>query len=241
MRKSGVLMHITSLPSVGGIGTLGQAAYDFVDFVHSAGMNIWQVLPVGPTGYAESPYQSTSTYAGNPLMIDFPLLEAEGILPKGSFEPLPNAEFVDFEAVKAQSSKLLTLAYQTSFDRLKEAFEAFLADHAWVGDYALFLSIKEKFDQVSWMEWPDEDIRLRKPEAVRKYSEALSERVRYFSFAQFLFFRQWNALHDYARAKGVELMGDMPIYVAEDSADVWLNPELFELDEDCRPIRIAGV
>ncbi|MBE5808642.1 MAG: 4-alpha-glucanotransferase, partial [Clostridiales bacterium] len=241
MRKSGVLMHITSLPSPGGIGTLGQAAYDFVDFVVSAGMNIWQVLPVGPVGYAESPYQSTSTYAGNPLMIDFPLLEKEGILPTGLYAPLENGETVDFEAVKAQSAELLGKAFEHSAAGLADEIGAFADAHAWVRDYALFLAIKEKFDQVSWMEWPDEDIRLRRPEAVARYAEELRPRIDYFIFTQYLFFRQWDALHAYARARGVELMGDMPIYVSEDSADVWLNPELFELDEDCRPIRIAGV
>ena len=241
MRKSGVLLHITSLPSPGGIGTLGQAAYDFVDFVHSAGMNIWQVLPVGPTGYAESPYQSTSTYAGNPLMIDIPFLERDGILPEGTYHPLPNAGQIDFEAVKAQHAELLGAAYAHARERMADEIDAFADSHPWARDYALFRAIKEHFDLVSWMEWPDEDIRLRKPEAVARYSEELKDRVGYYLFEQVLFFRQWSALHDYARANGVELMGDMPIYVAEDSADVWLNPELFELDEDCRPIRIAGV
>ena len=241
MRKSGVLLHITSLPSKGGIGTLGRAAYDFVDFVKSSGMTIWQVLPVGPTGYAESPYQSASTYAGNPLMIDLEMLEADGLLPEGSYEPLPNGEFVDFEAVKAQKSKLLKLAYEHSGAKLSDNINAFVASHAWVSDFALFYAIKEHFNLNSWMVWPDQDIRLRKPEAVAKYSELLADRISYYIFEQYLFFTQWNALHEYARSRGISLMGDMPIYVAEDSADVWLNPELFELDEDCKPIRIAGV
>ena len=241
MRKSGVLLHITSLPSPGGIGTLGQTAYDFVDFVKAAGMNLWQVLPVGPTGYAESPYQSASTYAGNPLMIDFERLEADGILPEGVYEPLPNADKVDFEAVKAQKSRLLKLAFDHSRESLANEIDAFAKTHEWVRDYALFYAIKEHFNLVSWMVWPDQDIRLRKPEAIEKYSEQLKDRIDYYIFEQYLFFRQWNALHDYARANGVELMGDMPSDVAEDSADVWLNPELFELDEDCKPIRIAGV
>ena len=241
MRRSGVLLHITSLPSPGGIGTLGQAAFDFVDFVVSAGMDIWQVLPVGPTGYAESPYQSASTYAGNPLMIDLPTLEAEGILPEDAYQPLPNGAAVDFEAVKAQKAEMLRLAFEHSRARLAEEIDAFADSHAWVRDYALFYAIKEHFGLISWMDWPDQDIRLRKPNAVKRYEELLQERISYYIFEQFLFFRQWNALHDYAREKGVELMGDMPIYVAEDSADVWLNPELFELDEDCKPIRIAGV
>ena len=134
MRKSGVLMHITSLPSRGGIGTLGQAAYDFVDFVKASGMNIWQMLPIGPTGYAESPYQSVSTYAGNPIMIDFDLLEANGILPEGSYEPLESLPKVDFDAVKAQKFALLRKAYAHSAKALAEPMAAFVESHPWVKD-----------------------------------------------------------------------------------------------------------
>ena len=241
MRQSGVLLHITSLPSRGGIGTLGQAAYDFIDFVKDSGMTIWQMLPIGPTGYAESPYQSTSTYAGNPLMIDFDLMASEGLLPADSYEPLPSGDQVDFEAVKAQKAELLRLAFRTSFESLADELAEFEAGHAWVRDYALFRAIKAHFGEISWMEWPDQDIRLRRPEAVAKYAEALKADVDYYIFEQYVFFDQWTRLHDYARMNGVKLMGDMPIYVAEDSSDVWLNPELFELDEDCKPIRIAGV
>ena len=241
MRKSGVLLHITSLPSRGGIGTLGQAAYDFVDFIVASGMNIWQMLPIGPTGYAESPYQSVSTYAGNPLMIDFDLLEDDGLLPAGSYEPLPAGDRVDFEAVKAQKTALLQKAFEFSFDRCADAIAAFEQTHPWVRDYALFRAVKAHFGEASWMAWPDNDIRLRKPEAVAAYARKLADRVDYYIFEQYLFFDQWNRLHDYARQRGIDIMGDLPIYVAEDSADVWLNPDLFELDEDCKPIRIAGV
>jgi len=241
MRQSGVLLHITSLPSRGGIGTLGQAAYDFVDFVKASGMSVWQMLPIGPTGYAESPYQSASTFAGNPLMIDFDMLEAEGILPAGSYEPLDSLPNVDFEAVKAQKSRLLRLAFETSGERLAHELAGFEAEHAWVRDYGLFRAIKARFGEASWMDWPDEAIRQRKPEAVAKYAAELAGEVDYYVFEQYLFFDQWQRLHDYAGRNGIRLMGDMPIYVAEDSSDVWLNPDLFELDEDCRPIRIAGV
>ena len=241
MRKSGVLLHITSLPGRGGIGTLGQAAYDFVDFIVASGMNIWQMLPIGPTGYAESPYQSVSTYAGNPLMIDFDLLEQDGILPAGSYAPLPAGDKVDFEAVKAQKSELLEKAFEASFDKLADEIAAFEQTHPWARDYALFRAVKAHFGEASWMAWPDNDIRLRKPEAVAAYAEKLADRINYYIFEQYLFFDQWDRLHDYARKNGVDIMGDLPIYVAEDSADVWLNPDLFELDEDCKPIRIAGV
>ena len=241
MRQSGILLHITSLPSRGGIGTLGRAAYDFVDFVRASGMTVWQMLPIGPTGYAESPYQSTSTFAGNPLMIDFDLLEEEGILPEGSYQPLESLPNVDFEAVKAQKSALLRKAFGASREKLTDDIAAFEAARPWVRDYALFCAVKAGFDHVSWMQWPDQDIRLRKPKAVEKYAKQLAGEVDYYIFEQYLFFRQWEKLHDYARANGVKLMGDMPIYVAEDSCDVWMNPDMFELDEDCRPIRIAGV
>ncbi len=241
MRQSGVLLHITSLPSRGGIGTLGQAAYDFVDFVKASGMSIWQMLPIGPTGYAESPYQSASTFAGNPLMIDFDMLEAEGILPAGSYEPLESLPNVDFEAVKAQKTRLLRKAFEASRERLKGELAAFEAARPWARDYGLFRAVKAHFGEASWMDWPDNDIRLRKSDAVKRYAAELAGEVDYYVFEQYLFFDQWERLHDYARKSGVQLMGDMPIYVAEDSSDVWLNPDLFELDEDCRPIRIAGV
>ena len=241
MRKSGVLMHITSLPSRGGVGTLGKAAYDFIDFVKASGMNIWQMLPVGPTGYAESPYQSASTYAGNPLMIDFDLMIEDGLLPEGAYEPLPYCAKIDFDAVKQQNSALLKQAFSLCREKLADEIAAFEAKQSWVRDYALFYAIKEHFDFASWMAWPDQDIRHRKPEALAKYAEELKDSVEYYIFGQYVFFSQWNRLHAYARANGVSLMGDMPIYVSEDSSDVWLNPDMFELDEDVRPIRIAGV
>ena len=199
------------------------------------------MLPIGPSGYAESPYQSTSTFAGNTLMIDFDMLEAEGILPQGSYEPLAFSDNVDSEAVKAQKDALLRKAFEASFDSLSEEIAAFEGEQPWVRDYALFRAIKASFGEISWMEWPDNDIRLRKEKAVAEYAGKLAREVDFYIFGQYLFFDQWQRLHDYARMNGVKIMGDMPIYVAEDSSDVWLNPELFELDEDCKPIRIAGV
>ena len=184
MRNSGVLLHITSLPSRGGIGTLGQAAYEFVDFIKASGLNIWQMLPIGPTGYAESPYQSVSTYAGNPLLIDFDLLEADGCLPAGSYEPLPIEDNVDFEAVKAQKAELLRKAYAFSYDQNKAAVAAFEQTHTWVRDYALFRAIKAHFGEISWMAWPDNDIRLRKPEAVAEYSAKLADEINYYIYEQ---------------------------------------------------------
>ena len=220
MRQSGVVLHITSLPSRGGIGTLGRAAYDFVDFVKASGMSIWQMLPIGPTGYAESPYQSSSTFAGNPLMIDFDMLEAEGILPACSYEPLDSLPDVDFEAVKAQKSVLLRKAFKASRKQLADKLSAFEAQRPWVRDYGLFRAVKAHFGEVSWMDWPDQAIRLRKPDAVKKYAAELSDEVDYYVFEQYLFFDQWERLHAYARERGIQLMGDMPIYVSEYSSDV---------------------
>lgn len=241
MRQSGVLLHVTSLPSDGGIGTLGKAAYEFVNFVKDSGMTIWQMLPLGPTGYAESPYQSCSTFAGNQLVVDFPSLEEDGLLPKGAYVPLEIKPDVDFDAVKEQHGKLMKLSFESSFENLHGEIEAFKKSHEWVSDYGLFRAIKAKYNENSWMEWPDQKIRLRDAETVEKYKAELKDEINFYIYEQYLFFRQWTKLHEYAKSNGVMLMGDMPIYVSEDSADVWLNPDMFELDEECRPVRVAGV
>ncbi|MCQ2437756.1 MAG: 4-alpha-glucanotransferase [Clostridia bacterium] len=234
-------MHIASLPNPGGIGTLGKAAYEFVDFVRDSGMNIWQVLPVGPTDFGDSPYQSTSTFAGNPLLIDPDKLISEGFLPIDSYEPLPIAKTIDYEAVKAQRKDLLHRAFDYSAFLFRDEIREFSESHPRIRPYALFRALKDHFGGVSWMAWPDQAIRRREPEALKKYSELLKKETDYYCFEQFLFFRQWQQLHDYAKGNNVQIMGDMPIYVSEDSSDVWLNPELFELDDDLKPIRIAGV
>lgn len=241
MRQSGILLHITSLPSRGGVGTLGKAAYEFIDFIKDSGMTVWQMLPIGPTGFAESPYQSTSTYAGNPLVIDFETLEEDGLLPPGAWKPLARRTTVNFEAVKKQSRRLLKLSFEQNFERLRDEIAAFEKKHRWVRDYALFCAVKAFFGERSWMEWPDENIRLRKPATVGKYKKLLAKEIDYYVYEQYVFFMQWAKLRAYARAAGVKLMGDIPIYVAEDSADVWRNPGMFELDADYRPVRVAGV
>lgn len=238
MRESGMLLHITSLPEKGGIGTLGGAAYEFVDFLREAGMKIWQVLPVGPTGYGESPYQSASTYAGNPLLIDLKTLEKDGILPAGAFEELPDGDQADFDAVRASKEKALRLAF--AHDPMDAERAEFLRQNKWAADYALFMALKQHFGGGSWQEWPEE-LRLRKPLTLQKYRDELKNEIAYHIFVQVLFFRQWFALRKYANERGVKLFGDMPIYVAEDSADVWANPQYFQLDADRRPIRVAGV
>lgn len=238
MRESGILLHITSLPQAGGVGTLGQAAYNFVDFLHRSGMTIWQVLPVGPTGYGESPYQSASTFAGNPLLIDLTLLEQQGLLPTGAFQPLPDSNQVDFDAVRAQKDALLRQAFLTGgsvFDA-----QSFVRSQPWAADYGLFMALKHHFGNKSWMEWPD-DVRLRRPEALAHWRRELQSEIAYQIFVQQVFYQQWHALRQHANSQGVKLLGDMPIYVAEDSADAWANPDIFQLDADRRPIKVAGV
>lgn len=242
MRQSGILLHITSLPSPGGIGTLGKEAYAFVDFLHDAGMRIWQVLPVSPTGFGDSPYQSVSTYAGNPLMIDLPMLEKEAILPNGIAPLVSKTEdAVDYGMVYTYKMSVLRKAFAHAHSKLSGALARFQAEHPWVEDYALFSAVKEHFGMLSWMAWPDEAIRMRKKEAMAAYKEQLADLTAFYVFIQYLFFRQWMRLKSYANRKGVLIFGDMPIYVAEDSADVWTSPEVFLLDETRRPISVAGV
>ena len=243
MRQSGILLHLTSLPSPGGIGTLGREAYAFADFLAGAGMSVWQVLPISPTGFGDSPYQSVSTFAGNPLLIDFRMMMDEGFLPQ---RVLPFAEDedpakVDYGRVVEEKTALLKEAFAYSGKKIKKQLNEFRAKEPWVNDYALFSAVKEHFGLVSLMQWPDEDIRLRKPEALEAYGKKLKSSVDYYVFIQYLFFKQWYALKAYANRKGIQLFGDMPIYTAEDSCDVWAHPEVFQLDRQRRPTHIAGV
>jgi len=243
MRQSGILLHLTSLPSPGGIGTLGQEARQFVNFLHKAGMRVWQVLPITPTGYAESPYQCFSTYAGNPLLIDLPTLARQGLLKLP--EPLAEdeqADRVDFAALIVRKNALLTQAFEQSYHKVEGKVARFRRQQAlWLEDYALFMAIKQHFGGISWQDWPDEDIRLRKPAAMAAYRQRLAREVNREAFIQYLFFSQWQALKAYANKKGIAIFGDLPIYVALDSADAWANPRVFQLDEQLRPPFIAGV
>ncbi len=240
MRQAGILLHITSLPSPGGIGTLGKTAMKFVDYLADAGAGIWQMLPVGPTGYGESPYQSTSTFAGNPLLIDIPTLVRKGLMPADQAVMLPDTDKVDFEALIPVKHRMLEAAYRHSWGKLQKKIAAFEDGHPWLHDYCVYAAIKEKFGQTSWMTWPDE-YRLRKKRTLAKAEKELADRINYHKFLQYLFDCQWNDLKAYAHKKGIKLFGDMPIYVAEDSADTWANPENFQFDKDRRPILVAGV
>lgn len=247
-RSSGVLMHITSLPSPHGIGTLGQAAFDFVDFLRDAGQRYWQVLPLGHTGYGDSPYQCYSAAAGNPLMIDLDKLVTDGMLTRAEVEAADedwNPDKVDFVPLIAARYPLLRQAYTRAqkMPRVMEAVQAFRASAAdWIEDYALFMALKEeKYEGKPLWDWPDLDILHREPEALAAAREELAEEIDFRVFLQAVFFAQWATLRAYAARAGVRIIGDIPIYVSPDSSDVWQHPELFKVDADFKPKKVAGV
>ena len=222
---------------------MGPEAYAFADFLQASGFRIWQVLPVGPTGYGESPYQSSSVFAGNPLLISCVRLREEGLLDytdDEEFEP-EDPEKVNYDAVRQNKEVLLRRCYDQSREKLSGEIEAFCRDNAWVQDFALFTAVKRKFGGTMWTKWPDADIRFRKPEALKRYREELKAEIDYHIFCQYLFRRQWFDLKKYCNERSVMLFGDMPIYVAEDSADTWTRPDIFQLDKDLVPKRVAGV
>ena len=244
IRSSGVLMAMSSLPSPYGIGTMGKAAYDFVDFLKASGQKYWQLLPLGPTSYGDSPYASPSTFAGNPYYIDLDLLIEDGLLKKADLRSLrwgDDPSRTDYGLIYKNRFKVLRKAFENGRERYADEASAFRRENAsWVENYALFMSVKARFGMVSWQEWPDNAIRLRKPEAVAAYSQELREEIDFWVFTQFLFFRQWNALRAYAKKQGIGFIGDIPIYVAMDSADIWSEPWFFLLDEDLRPKDVSG-
>lgn len=244
-RCCGILLHLSSLPSPYGIGTMGRAAYNFVDFLSSAGQSLWQLLPLGPTSCGDSPYQSFSSFAGNPYFIDLDMLVEDGLLVQSELDGIDwgtDPELVDYGKIYENRFKVLKIAADLGIKHDAAEFEKFVIDNrSWLPDYALFMALKRHFGMKAWFDWPDEDIRLHKPEAVGKYAELLNEDVQFFEYIQLLFFKQWDALHKYANERGVKIVGDMPIYVAMDSADVWASPEFFLLDEKNVPVEVAGV
>ena len=244
-RSSGILMPISSLPSPYGIGTLGKAAYDFVDFLAKANQSWWQILPVGPTSFGDSPYQSFSTHAGNPYFIDLDLLCEDGLLKAEEVSAAnwgKDPALVDYETIYRNRFDLLRKAADRGWKRDAEAIAAFAEKNAgWLQDYALFMALKRKFDMVSWIEWPDESVRLRKSAAMERCRKELADDIALFVYIQFLFFRQWEKLRAYAHSKGIGIIGDLPIYVSLDSADVWANPKSFQLDDRSVPTEVAGV
>ncbi|KJF43434.1 4-alpha-glucanotransferase [Draconibacterium sediminis] len=246
-RKSGILLHITSLPGQEGVGTLGKEAYAFVDFLEESGQKLWQILPLGPVGAGNSPYQCYSAFAGNPVLIDLELLLDEDLLSADDLETIPafKKSKVEFDKVSAWKSSLLKKAFQhfqeKKFDHFRDEYYHFLNEHGWwLNDYALFISVRNHFGGLHWNEW-DRGIKFREPEAVYDLSEKLEPQIAYEKFVQFMFFRQWHRLKRYANEKGIQIVGDVPLYVSGDSSDVWTNTDIFLLDDELNPIEVGGV
>lgn len=282
-RNAGILMPVSSLPSPYGIGTFGKDAYDFVTFVKECNHKYWQVLPLGPTTYGDSPYQSYSAFAGNPYFVDLDMLIEAGFLLKsevisrdwgdgivpvnvseddavngrfGSYRDgnIGDERYVSYEKIYNNRFDILRIAYNRFKAACAESkktlakglplykqFDNFVKDNAdWLEDYALFMALKSHFNNVSWGEW-ETDIKFRKPEAMSRYEEQLSDDIGYWKFIQFEFYLQWNALKQYANSNGIEIIGDIPIYMGYDSVDVWANQGEFQLDENLTPINVAGV
>ena len=243
-RSSGVLMPLSSLPSPYGIGTMGKSAYEFVDFLKAAGQRYWQLLPLVPTSAGDSPYSSFSTFAGNPYFIDLDMLVKEKLLKAREIEALDwgsDPEKVEYAKLYEQRPLILHRAFERGREKLADEVSAFREANRWVDNYGLYMALKGKYDMLPWTEWPDEDIRLHRDGAVRYWSEQLHDEIEYHVFVQFLFFRQWDKLKEYAHKKGIKFIGDIPIYVALDSADVWSEPRFFQLDEKNLPKAVAGV
>lgn len=244
-RSAGILLHITSLPGEGGIGTLGREASRFIADLAAAGLTYWQILPLGPTGYGNSPYQCYSAFAGNPFLIDLQKMVEEGFLAAEDVVGMPKfkAGQVEFEKVKEWKWPLFEKAFRKFVVNLHECpgYSRFIEEHGWwLNDYALFMACKTKFDQQPWTLW-DEDIKFRKPDALAFYKDSLAGEIAFHTFMQYLFFSQWNQVKLEADKKGVILFGDLPLYVSSDSADVWANPDIFLLDENLEPTFVGGV
>ena len=244
-RKSGILMPMSSLPSPYGIGTMGKSAYVFVDFLKAAGQKYWQVLPLGPTSFGDSPYSSFSSFAGNPYFIDLDLLIKDRLLRPSEVQGQDwgdQPDRIDYARIFENRFPVLRLAFQRGRERYASQIADFRRENAaWLENYALYMAVKAGFGMVSWNEWPDREIRLHKSDAVERYRQQYAEDIDFWVFCQFLFFRQWKALREYAHKQGIQFIGDVPIYVALDSADVWAEPKYFQLDSDGVPKEVAGV
>lgn len=248
-RASGILLPVFSLPSEYGIGCFSKEAYQFVDMLKRAGQSYWQILPLGPTGYGDSPYQSFSTYAGNPYFIDLETLVREGLLTEAEcreYDFGTQETYIDYEKIYKTRFKVLEKAYERFRDRMaggnqeREAYERFVNENAfWLDDYSLYMAVKDKNNGVSWNEW-DAPLKNREEEALAAAREELAEEISFYKFQQYEFDRQWKKLHVYANEQGVKIIGDIPIYVAFDSADTWAAPEMFQFDESNEPTRVAG-
>ncbi|WP_435365630.1 4-alpha-glucanotransferase [Haloarchaeobius sp. DYHT-AS-18] len=247
-RQSGVFLHVSALPGEGGIGTLGEPAEAFVDFLADAEQSLWQICPLGPVSgaHGNSPYQSPSAFAGNPLLIDLDRLLEAGWLDESDLDSVPDLgqDQVDYDAVREYKLPLLRTAFENFESRAdeadREALADFREDQHWLDDYTLFVALKERFDGSLWTEWPEE-YRMRDEDALADAREEHADEIRYHALVQYWFYDQWHELKSYANDRGVDLLGDLPIYVALDSADVWANPDSFQLDEQNRPVAVAGV
>lgn len=243
-RGAGILLPVSSLPSNYGIGTFGREAYNFIDLLVKAKQKYWQVLPIGPTSYGDSPYQSFSAFAGNPYFIDLDILIQEGLLKEEDVRQYgwgEKEDCVDYATIFGNRFAVLHTAFKNSNHRNTEEYQSFCKENwFWLDDYSLYMSVKCKFDNKEWSLW-DEDIRSREPEAVKRYEEELKEEIDFWKFCQFKFRQQWKELKNYANEKGIRIIGDIPLYVAMDSTDVWVHGRLFQLDERKNPTHIAGV
>ena len=247
-RSSGILFHPTSLPGKYGIGTLGKEAYAFIDFLKKSRQKLWQIFPLGPTGYGDSPYQSFSSFAGNPYLIDFDLLIEAHLLSEEDLRDVffgDNEEYIDYGAIYNQKYPLLRKAYENfkSSDNheMRENLEHFKRENAsWLNDYSLYISLKNHFNGLPWNEWAH-DIKNREHGAMEHYRNELADDIEYHNFIQFLFFKQWGDVKRYANENGIKIIGDIPIFVAADSSDAWANPEIFLFDEERKPVKVAGV
>ena len=242
MRASGILLPVSSLPGKYGIGCFSKEAYDFVDVLEKANQKYWQILPIGPTSYGDSPYQSFSTFAGNPYFISLEKLIEEELLTEeecNSVDFGENNEYIDYEKLYNGRFNLLKKAYKRSNPE-DEGFKKFVEENGfWIEDYAMFMAIKAEHNGESFELWEDE-IRVRKPKAMERYREKFKDEILFYKFIQFKFYEQWFKLKEYANDKGIKIIGDIPIYVAYDSADVWSHPELFQMDNVGKPTAVAG-
>jgi 4-alpha-glucanotransferase len=246
-RSSGILLHLTSLPGEEGIGTMGKNAYEWIDFLHETKQHLWQILPLGPVNTGNCPYQSFSAFAGNPLLIDLHLLLEDGLLSQNDLAGIPRFDIRQTEFMKVTTWKndLLKKAFENYNlnhpENLKNEMSGFLSEHNWwLADYTLFMALRSHFAGKTWFMWPDE-LKRRYPEVLQEWQSKLTGEKTFHEFLQFCFFRQWNKLKNYANQKEIQIIGDIPLYVAGDSVDIWANPQLFMLDENLNPVKVGGV